>query len=325
MRVPRAAAVLGVLIMCATAAPAIELAMPYPVLDANEEPVIHDSYALPVGAWADGHLPVRMVEGAVRRRAWRLDAEGATLLDAMAPLRAELVRAGYDILLDCKAVQCGGFDFRFATEVMPDPVMHVDLGDFLFVSAARGDEAASILVSRSARALYVQVISVAPWREGAQGGADGNETGATRGTTVAPGDDGNALPASSGDITARLDAGLAAPLDDLTFATGAATLREAPTPATEALSLWLHAHPGRRIILVGHTDMAGDLALNMRLARQRAESVRTALVRHHGIAPARIRAEGIGPLAPRATNATAAGRAKNRRVEVVPVPDETAP
>jgi OOP family OmpA-OmpF porin len=61
----------------------------------------------------------------------------------------------------------------------------------------------------------------------------------------------------------------------------------------------------------------GTLENNIALSRARAEAVRQHLVEALGVDPAQVSATGIGYLAPRATNATAAGREANRRVEAV--------
>ena len=68
-------------------------------------------------------------------------------------------------------------------------------------------------------------------------------------------------------------------------------------------------------IAVGHTDSVGSDAYNQALSLARAESVKAYLV-SQGIPAARIRTDGKGESQPVADNATAAGRAKNRRVEI---------
>jgi len=65
----------------------------------------------------------------------------------------------------------------------------------------------------------------------------------------------------------------------------------------------------------GHTDDKGDLAMNTRLSRKRAEFVRDYLT-SNGLDASRFSAQGYGPGSPIADNSTSAGRAKNRRVEV---------
>jgi outer membrane protein OmpA-like peptidoglycan-associated protein len=71
-----------------------------------------------------------------------------------------------------------------------------------------------------------------------------------------------------------------------------------------------------RLAIEGHTDNAGSAAANKPLSQQRAQAVVTALTAR-GIAGARLTAAGFGSEKPIADNATEAGRAKNRRVELV--------
>ncbi len=69
--------------------------------------------------------------------------------------------------------------------------------------------------------------------------------------------------------------------------------------------------------MVGHTDNVGGLAQNVDLSKRRAQAVVLALTTTHKVAAARLQADGVGPLAPVAGNEEEAGRAKNRRVELV--------
>lgn len=77
--------------------------------------------------------------------------------------------------------------------------------------------------------------------------------------------------------------------------------------------------PDSKIVVQGYTDSQGAAAFNQQLSQHRAESVRSYLVAH-GIASDRITASGLGPANPVADNATAEGRADNRRVEIVVQP-----
>jgi outer membrane protein OmpA-like peptidoglycan-associated protein len=71
----------------------------------------------------------------------------------------------------------------------------------------------------------------------------------------------------------------------------------------------------RRVAIEGHTDSAGDAVKNRALSQERAEAVATYLTQK-GIAAERLTAKGHGPDNPIASNRTAEGRAKNRRVEL---------
>jgi outer membrane protein OmpA-like peptidoglycan-associated protein len=69
--------------------------------------------------------------------------------------------------------------------------------------------------------------------------------------------------------------------------------------------------------VVGHTDNVGQLPANLDLSHRRADAVVKILSTKYSIAASRLDAQGVGPLAPVASNDSDAGRAKNRRVELV--------
>jgi outer membrane protein OmpA-like peptidoglycan-associated protein len=73
-----------------------------------------------------------------------------------------------------------------------------------------------------------------------------------------------------------------------------------------------------RVRIEGYTDNVGPPDMNVRLSRERAESVRERLIAH-GVPRARLETQGFGESHPTAPNRTRAGRAKNRRVEFVAV------
>lgn len=77
--------------------------------------------------------------------------------------------------------------------------------------------------------------------------------------------------------------------------------------------------PDSKMVVEGHTDSQGSASFNQDLSQRRAESVRSYLV-SHGIASDRVTAQGLGFSRPIADNASAEGRANNRRVEIVVQP-----
>lgn len=101
------------------------------------------------------------------------------------------------------------------------------------------------------------------------------------------------------------------------FDTDRARMKPASRAQLAEMATFLRANPRAKVYVVGHTDDRGTLAHNLDLSRRRAAAVVAALVGRLHIAANRLSAKGVGPLAPVAANATAAGRARNRRVELV--------
>ncbi|MFA5181575.1 MAG: OmpA family protein [Syntrophales bacterium] len=75
------------------------------------------------------------------------------------------------------------------------------------------------------------------------------------------------------------------------------------------------ANPELRIVIEGHTDNVGGKDYNMNLSARRADAVRAYIVEHFHVGKTRLAAKGYGMSRPIASNKTAAGRQKNRRVE----------
>ena len=100
------------------------------------------------------------------------------------------------------------------------------------------------------------------------------------------------------------------------FASGQASLTPAAAASIKALGLYLAALPGGAVQVLGHTDSQGEDAANLALSERRAQQVRASLAAA-GVERGRITAQGMGETRPVADNATAAGRAKNRRVEIL--------
>lgn len=287
---------------------------PGPAVATTEHSEALGSYPLPIGPWAEGSMITRRTEGALRKSAWRIDSPGITTLELMAPLRDQLAEAGFRTIYECESDGCGGFDFRYSTPILPEPDMHVDLGDFRFVAAGRGmgdgAEYLSLMVSRSSRAGFVQLVRVGQPPE-----PEPLVTASTR--TPEPAEPGLPRPDPEiGDLALLLEAG-AVPLDDLSFETGAATLEAGEFASLAMLAAYLHTHPDRALALVGHTDAEGGLKGNIALSKRRAEAVRDRLIRDHGVPPVQVTAEGVGFLSPRDSNLTDEGRMRNRRVEAM--------
>ncbi|SJZ96841.1 OmpA family protein [Novilysobacter spongiicola] len=121
------------------------------------------------------------------------------------------------------------------------------------------------------------------------------------------------LPA--GELKQQLDADGKVALQ-VNFATDRAEILPESQPQIEQVLALLQAHPDLKLSINGHTDDSGDAAHNQQLSEARAASVAAALTAE-GIDPSRLQTQGFGQSEPVADNATEAGKAKNRRVELV--------
>ncbi len=98
------------------------------------------------------------------------------------------------------------------------------------------------------------------------------------------------------------------------FETGRATILEDSFSLLNEIAQVLQQNPGISVRVEGYTDNVGSATYNLRLSQQRAENVMKYLIQD-GISSDRVTSKGFGMMNPIASNATAAGRAKNRRVE----------
>jgi chemotaxis protein MotB len=108
--------------------------------------------------------------------------------------------------------------------------------------------------------------------------------------------------------------------DDLLFGSGSATPRPGSLPLLKQVAALLNAQAGHELIVSGHTDTqpihSGQFQDNLALSTARAESIFRAF-QTDGISPQRMTAAGRGAYQPITSNATAAGRSINRRVEIL--------
>lgn len=301
--------VLALCLLAASPGWALELDLPSGARETTTEVSEAGQYDLPIAGWSvENGIPVATLDGQVMRKAWRISVPGLTTGQVIGPLRDQLLAAGYDIFFECATRSCGGFDFRFGTDVLRAPAMYVDLSDFRFLSAKGPDasDALSLLVSRDGATVFVQLIMVGP---SGRVNVSANATSEVRG------------PVEVGDLVGQLESLGHVVLADLEFASGSASLGDGPLGSLDALAEYLIANPTRQITFVGHTDATGSLEANVALSRRRADAAR-AYVIERGVAAAQVASDGVGFLSPRATNLTTDGREANRRVEAILISTE---
>lgn len=320
------AAVLGGALALAPGAAALEIRFPHGTMRtaAVEDPV--GPYTIAAGR-ATLLQPAATVglTGIRQRIAWRAPPGPGAAFAMVEALRRTLEAEGFERIFSCVSEACGGFDFRRDRALLPMPDMIVDLSGFTYLAARRGPEdapeaLASVMASDGPAGAHAQ-LTLLTRTEAAEGPSASVDLVAPPGAPGAP----NALGAPDAEAAteepatpaAGFDAAGRMVLEGVRFETGSDRLPDPPPQSLGLLAAWLEADPARRVAIVGHTDATGPAEVNRALSRRRAQAVADALTRMHGVAPVRLDVEGAGPFAPRASNATEAGRAANRRVEAV--------
>jgi outer membrane protein OmpA-like peptidoglycan-associated protein len=114
----------------------------------------------------------------------------------------------------------------------------------------------------------------------------------------------------------QTESGVVVTLGDVLFASGETVLLDGALSSLEEVVDLLQTEPDKQIRVEGHTDSRGAAETNLELSQKRADAVREALI-GLGVAENRITAMGMGEDFPIASNDDEAGRAQNRRVDVI--------
>lgn len=259
---------------------------------------------------------LRAVEGRVSNR-WYWGPKGASALEVYRNYRQALEGAGYQIVYACDEAQCKKDRTQPLVRNLPDEARWAkddaivrsifnsgNRSGFYLINARKtvGDAAHHVQVATSNSDLsgkyservrqFVQVVEPSEVKTGK--------------VTV----DANAIGGAL-----KRDGRIA--LYGVLFDTNKAVLRADSDEQLQQIAQALKAAPDMKVFIVGHTDNQGDFENNMGLSQRRAQAVGEALASRHGIAAGRISARGVASLAPVASNDNEAGRARNRRVELV--------
>jgi hypothetical protein len=124
------------------------------------------------------------------------------------------------------------------------------------------------------------------------------------------------FPSPQNTVEAGLSKECRVEVPGLYFDFNRATINAQSKPTLQSIGDLLKRHPWS-VTIEGHTDNVGSDAYNDDLSTRRAAAVKNALTRDYAIAATRLSSAGFGEKRPRETNETIAGRARNRRVELV--------
>jgi OOP family OmpA-OmpF porin len=104
---------------------------------------------------------------------------------------------------------------------------------------------------------------------------------------------------------------------NILFDTNKAVIKPKYKGEVKKVADFMKKYPDTKATIEGYTDNVGKDAANIKLSQKRADAVMNSLVKDYKIDKSRLKAVGYGPKKPVASNATAAGKAQNRRVEAV--------
>jgi outer membrane protein OmpA-like peptidoglycan-associated protein len=243
----------------------------------------------------DKPADARRLEGRITRIAYRTNP-GPSILEVSRNFETQLTKAGFETLLACDTDACGGIPFTEAIDALPIPQMWVDGFNYHYFAGRKADGGretyASVVVSENNKEIYAQLIVA--------------ELGAIENKMV----DAAAMAKGLGE-TGHIA------LYGIYFDTDKAVIKPESRPTLEQIAKLLASQPQLNVFIVGHTDSQGTFDYNLDLSRRRAEAIAQELVKNYRIAQPRLRTAGVGLLAPIGSNASEAGRALNRRVELV--------
>ncbi len=121
----------------------------------------------------------------------------------------------------------------------------------------------------------------------------------------------------SAEITQGIEAAGRIAIYGVLFDTDKADIKPDSAESLAEMAKAINGSPGKKFLIVGHTDNVGDYAHNQSLSSKRAAAVTAALTGKYNVPASSIIPVGVGMAAPVAPNTDESGRSKNRRVEIV--------
>ncbi|MGM0620703.1 MAG: OmpA family protein [Bacteroidota bacterium] len=263
----------------------------------------------------DGEIQELVPEGEVTRILYFLPAEGLSVLQVQRNYQMALKDAGFEMVYEC----FGGMD-----EIPNEIYWDLDFGSFEgnhSKDVGMGKDQSYFLarLPQDNGDVYVSAHTwISEW-------ADEDNQPVTALQIL------EEKPMTTGKVKVELNAeAMAQDIDEkgsvriygIHFDTDKATIKEKSESTLAEIASLLEQKPELNLGVIGHTDATGGMEHNMDLSVQRAKAVVEALTTNHGISGERLTPSGVGPLAPVASNDDEDGRARNRRVELVKMPEQ---
>ncbi len=239
------------------------------------------------------------------QQVWKIKNFSRTTDEIQKEIKNSLALNEYKIIFECDFKSCGGFKFRFNSNILNMPEMFVNLGNYKFLTAKainyKKSKFISYIISVGKNTGYIQI----------------NQFGDEIEKNIKKEQSKTFLKSLSANFNDNRGSII---LEGLKFKPGSADILESDLRILSDLANFLILNKKEKIILVGHTDASGPIKGNIKLSKDRAESVQKLFVKKFNVSPNQITINGVGFLSPIASNNTEAGREQNRRVEVIIVP-----
>ena len=253
---------------------------------------------------------------------------GRSPLEVLRNYQGDLKTAGFAPVYECEGDTCGAADaftgsnnFNFANTLFKDAVYSTERSA-AHVCAA-GAQITGFRYSLMDNPTSGETVAVMTWRPLIKGYAlpcpDAMEAHSSVAVfrVQAKAMEQKMATVSASEMTSQLTANGKVAIYGILFDSGKADIKPDSKASLDEIGKLMKSTPALKLHVVGHTDNAGGLEGNFDLSKRRAAAVKDALSKQYGIAADRLTANGVSYLAPVSTNGTDAGRAKNRRVELV--------
>jgi outer membrane protein OmpA-like peptidoglycan-associated protein len=256
----------------------------------------------------DNSVPL---EGKVWRLTYKVP-ENRSTLEIVRSFQAELTKAGFKTLYQCKNEECGGPEPKgvgYSKDAHAGAISELlmkEAGFRIYGDISDDQRFLSAHLPRAEGDLYVSVLALMLRVPHVR--LDVVEVKPMTSSLVAV----NAATMAS-DIATKGSVALYGIL----FDHDRAEVKPESRPTLSEISTLLKQNQKLALIVVGHTDNNGNLEYNLDLSLRRAWAVVAALTSQFGVSANRLDARGVGFLAPVAPNTTEEGRAKNRRVQLL--------
>lgn len=254
-----------------------------------------------------------------------LTPAGKSALEVVRNYQQDLKAAGYKATFECTGEACGSADWitkGYFMSVLVSGAYWSNIGDNSPAACGGGANIGDFRYALLDNPATGSTVAVAAWRPGILSAYCDEPEYQKRTSVIVVKVDTKAreqamVTLSANEMGKSLDASGKVAVYGILFDTNKADIKPESKASLEQIGTLLKQQARLKLHVVGHTDNVGNLPANIDLSKRRAEAVVAALASTYGITRDRLTANGVASLAPVASNGDEAGRAKNRRVELV--------